>query len=152
MEDDPTKWTPLDRIRFLLDHWSDIFDPNAAAGMAATGSGDGIPLMPQMSRHPTVVELQRCLSSLALDDPPAHRHLKAFRCNAEWRQVRAKIKFRGPNGREIEGDGWRRERIEPAWISARLVFRAEEYLEQAFRGEVFIPRDLWKGLTEVAGA
>lgn len=147
METDPKAWKRLERIQYLLDHWSEIFDPNVTSG-GVPGDGDGVPLLPQMSRHPTVVELAGCLGSLAAEDAPAYRHLKAFRCNAEWRQVKAKIRFRGPSGHFLEGDGWRRERIVPDWISARLVMRGEEFLAREFDGEVFIPKDLWDGLTK----
>ena len=145
----PNDWTQRQRIQFLLDHWPDIFEPNIASSLSTAGGGSGLePRLPKMAEHGSVRELTRCLDNLARDDPAAHRHLKAFRCNAEWRQVKAKIKFLGPKGNLIEGDGWRRERIIPSWINARLVLRAEEAIVRMFRDEVFIPKDLWDGITK----
>ena len=145
----PSEWSKRQRIQFLLDRWDDIFGPDIASSLNGNRGGSGLDsALPEMAHDRSVVELQRCLSSLALDDPAGHKHLKFFRCNAEWRQVSAKIKFRGPNGRQLEGVGWKRERIVPAWIDPRLVVRAEQYLEREFKGALFIPKDLWDGLTK----
>jgi hypothetical protein len=144
----PEKWTPLDRIRFLLDRWGEIFEPDIASSFSS-GGGSGLdPRLPDMAHHSSVVELEYCLSALAIDHPALFSHLKAFRCNAEWRQVKAKIPLRLPSGRMTEIDGWRKERLVPAWVKADYVFQAEEFIEKHFRGEVFIPKDLWDGLTK----
>ena len=146
----PDKWTNRERIQFLLDRWDDIFAPNMASSLSGlTGGGSGLePRLPVMAHHRSVRELDRCLGVLVERAPTLYRHLKAYRCNAEWRQVKAKIKFRGPNGREVGGDGWKKERIVPSWISLKSVRLAEDLLVAVFRGDVFIPDDLWNGLTK----
>lgn len=148
---DPTKWTKLERIRFLLDHWTEIFDPDAASGMSVTGGEGGIPLLPLMAHHPSVVELAGCLGSLAADQPVWYMHLKAYRCSVEWRTVDRKVRHRLQSG-HVEMVARRvRERIVPRWIRSSCVADAEMYLAGAFNGEVFIPKDLWKGLLEPEG-
>ena len=145
----PSQWTARQRIQFLLDRWGDIFEPDIASSLSAAGGGSGLdPALPKMAQHGSVRELIRCLDNLALDDPAAHKHLKAFRCSAEWRQVRAVIRVRLQSGRWDGIPGWKRERIVPRWIDPRLVVRAEEAIARMFRGEVFIPKDLWDGLTK----
>lgn len=146
----PAKWTKRQRIQFLLDRWGDIFEPDIASSLSASGGGSGLDAaLPKMAHHWSVVELLRCMRLLAQTDLSAHNHLKAFRCSAEWRQVRAMIRVRLQSGRWDEIPGWRRERIVPHWIDPRLVLRAEKALEESFRGDVFIPKDLWDGLTKV---
>lgn len=144
----PEKWSPLERIRYLLDHWSDIFEPDIASSFSS-GGGSGLdPRLPAMAHHSSVVELSYCLSALAIDHPIDFSHLKAYRCAAQWRQVKAKIPVKLPSGRMTEIDGWRKERIVPSWISLDRVAFAENWLLAEFRGEVFIPKDLWDGLTK----
>ena len=144
----PDQWSKLDRIRFLLDHWSDIFDPGVTSPAGIFGDGSGVPLMPMMSHHPSILELQRCLDALASWSPSAYRHLKAYRCNSEWRQVRAMVEIKLPSGRTDEIPGWRKERITPRWVSLSKVADAEAHLLATVRGEVFIPKELWDGLTK----
>jgi hypothetical protein len=150
--DDPTKWTKQQKIEYLLDHWSDIFDPNVTSPLGVAGDGSGVPLMPKMSRHPSVVELSRCLGVLAGVSPGLFKHLKAYRCNAEWRQVRTTIKFRGPQGHMLESPGWKRERLVPSWVLRPYVERADSLITREFEGEPFIPKELWRGLTEATPA
>lgn len=104
-----------------------------------------------MSRDRTVVELDRCLNLLAGASPPLYRHLKAYRCDVEWRQVRSKYKVRGPLGKDIEVMGWRKERIVPPWVDMAKVSDAESLLTALFRGQVFLPKELWDGLTKLKG-
>lgn len=143
---DPMKWTRLERLRFLLDSWSLIFDPNVTSPFGTGGGGDGIPMLPKMAHDPSVVELELELAQLAKDFPALYRHLKAYRCDAEWRQVRSNIKFRGPNGRMVDGVGWAKQRLVPSWVDLWRVQAAETLLDHRFRGEVFIPKELWDGL------
>lgn len=144
----PSQWSKLERIQFLLDRWDEIFDPSVTSpAVGVAGGGSGIPLLPQMARHSSVVELARCLEALRQERPALYQHLKFYRCNCEWRQVRAMIRVRLTSGRWDEIPGWKRERIVPRWISLSYVSRAEEFLASVFRGEVFIPKELWDGLT-----
>ena len=151
-ENDPAKWGKLERIRFLLDRWDEIFDPNVTSPKGSPGDGSGTPRLPHMARHPSVVELARCLDVLAQTAPSLYHHLKAFRCSAEWRQVRALVSVQLTSGRWDKIPGWARERVVPDWINLDKVADAEALLACLFDGEVFIPKDLWVGLTAPAGA
>lgn len=156
MNEDPTKWNKVERIRFLLDHWTDIFD-GGVVSRGIDGSSKSVPRsrepgrLPEMASHPSVTELQRCLSSLAEGDPAGYKHLKAYRC-CEWRTVDTIRSVKLVSGKwDIVPDRMR-ERIVPRWVSPGLVADAEKTLEALFRGEVFIPKDLWDGLTKPVAA
>lgn len=148
-EHDPNKWSPRERVCYLLDHWSDIFEPNVASSLSTQRGGSGLdPRLPLMAHDPSVVELQRCISLL----PKTHRHhLMAYRAHADWRQRKAKIRYRGPHGRVVESEGWEKQRIVPSWVRMDVVSDAESLLMKLFRGQVFIPKALWDGLTRVQG-
>lgn len=143
-----------DKIVYLLDHWDDIFSPPVSGYGRSTG--DDSPHLSPMSKHASVVELARCLAVLQVEAPVQHAHLKAFHC-AEWRVSKtAKWKsFKGgwrqiANPRPDHEEDWdrKRERLKPAWIRDHKVERAQERLEQLFRGQVFIPEPLWLALTK----
>lgn len=147
----PEEWDKRERIQFLLDRWDDIFAPSLPSLMASgpvSGSASSMspkPL-PAMASHASVKELARCLEALLSASPGDYRHLKTYRCGAEYRQVRAMIRVKLHSGRYDGIPGWKRERLVPRWINAQRVERAEAFIERLFRGEVFIPRELWDGL------
>lgn len=145
----PHDWSNLDRVRFLLDKWSDIFEPDITSSLSEHRGGSGRDAeMSKMTRHPSVVELSLCLEKLRALEPALHGHLMAFRCNAEWRQVRSRIKVKLQSGREDTILGWKKERIVPSWISFVKVRKAEDLVMELFRGDVWIPKDLWDGLVK----
>jgi hypothetical protein len=136
----------LARIRYLLDHWEDIFDPGGTSAFGSPGDGSGSPMMPLMSRHRSVLELERCLRVLAVEAPSQLSHLKAYHC-AEWRirvdHVRVK-RPRRQGGKAMSElvETRTRERIVPSWVRLEKVRRAEDRLVVVFRGRVEIPEDL----------
>ena len=147
-ESPPEQWSKIQKIQFLLDQWNVIFDPDATAPFGTPGDGSGVPLMPLMSRHPSVLELTRTLQLLFRAAPGDYRHLKAFRCGVEWRVVWRTHKIRGPHGKLVDSDPKpERVKILPAWISQTRVRRGEAFLEQQFRGDVNIPDELYHALT-----
>lgn len=153
-EPHPEKWDTLTRIQYLLDHWRDIFDPNIASSLnGIRGGGSEAIGLPEMARSRSVVKLAALLGELATELPLAYRHLKAYRCNVEWRQVRAMVRIQLTSGRWDEIPGWKIERIVPSWVSARYVEAGERFLEEGFGDEeVFLPPELWDGLVKALGA
>ena len=144
----PAQWSKLEKIRYLLDQWDTIFDPDATAPLGTPGDGTGVPLMPLMASHASVVELQRCLELLLTANPGDYRHLKCFHVGVETRIVWRPTMIRGPRGKLVPGDPKpKRVPIIPAWIDKKRVERGEQFLEEKFRGEVFIPDDLYHALT-----
>lgn len=150
----PAEWTNLERITFLLDRWDWIFDPEPETtqeiGFISSSTGMSQPpgRFPEMAFHPTVRELERCLALLALNDPPAYRHLKAFRCGAEWRQTKERVRVRLPSGKWDWSTPWVMNRIVPKWVVIRAVRRGEEFISRVFRGPISIPQELWDGLVK----
>lgn len=143
----PADWSKLDRIRFLLDNWDVIFDPNVTSPFGGSDGG-GPALMPLMSRHHSVLELNRCLNMLLSVAPGDYRHLKVFRCGVESRIVWETTKIRGPHGKMILSEPKpRKVAIVPAWIDKQRVHAGEAFLEAKFRGDVDIPSELWHPLT-----
>lgn len=142
--------TKHDRIVYLLDHWDEIFDPNVTSPKGSP-SGGGVALMPRMSRHPSVVELVRCLHALQTVAPRQHDHLKAYYC-AEWRIRVDTIRRKRPGGKFESQEVRRRERVVPRWVRLEKVRRGEAVLVESFRGEVFIPDELWDALTKPIAA
>jgi len=131
--------TRRDRILTLLDHYNDYFTTLGAG--TPTGGGDGIPGLPSMSQHASVVELVRCLDLLLVRAPKHYQHAKAFYC-CEKRQVPARLKVVGPQGKRVTVDGWAVERIVPRWVRLERVRRAVEFVDREFRGEPFVPQEL----------
>jgi hypothetical protein len=136
------------RIRFLLDHWEDIFDPSVTSPGGSPGDGSGVAMLPLMSRHRSVLELARCLVVLAEEAPVQHSHLRAYH-GAEWRVRVVRVRKRRPHKRSQGGrpkvevvETRSRERIVPAWVRMEKVRSGEERLAELFRGSVEIPEDL----------
>jgi len=163
IENDPAKWSKLEKIRFLLDHWHDIFDAGLTRNMEgsrSTPSSRAPGHMTPMARHSSVAELENCLRTLHDTEPELFKHLKAYRCNVEWRNVDAHVRVRLPSGKWDTIETRSRSRLVPRWVDVELnklgevvggkVYRAELHLVMLFRGEVFIPDALWKGLTAPA--
>jgi hypothetical protein len=154
LNQDPAKWSKLEKIRYLLDHWHDIFD--VTLGSSLSGSRSGAPgsrapgRLPKMSTHESVRELGYCLRVLHDSDPVAFRHLKAYRTNVEWRNVDAVVSIRLPSGKWDKVETRSRSRIVPSWVDRDHVSKAEDRLVTLFRGDVFIPDELWNALTKAA--
>jgi hypothetical protein len=142
--DDSPEARKLERVRYLLDHWDDIFDGAAAASdSSASGERLGISLLPRMANHPSVKELSRCLALLASASPGDYRHLKSYRCGAEWRNVDTWRRMKLPSGKYDWEPDRIRERIVPRWIRPQRVAAGEAFIVRVFQGEVFIPDELW---------
>ena len=140
----PADWTKLEKIRFLLDNWDLIHDPDITSG--SPGDGSGVALMPLMSRHQSVIELGRTLGLLLWANPGDYRHLIAFR-QCEWRGVSATVKVRGPRGKPVEVEQRQRQRVLPRWLNMQRVRAGEAFLEAKFQGDVNIPDELYHALT-----
>lgn len=112
-------------------------------------------MLPRMARHPSVVELGRCLGALSGACPNHYRHLRGFYAST-WRVVR-QPKTRIVKGRTVrleanpskpEDWDYERQRIVPSWVLRRMVelavigLAAEGFAAYSFAGEVFIPTDL----------
>lgn len=140
----------LERIRYLLDHWQDIYDPNVTSPLGTPGDGSGIALLPRMTKHPSVRELDRCLSLLASASPGDYRHLRAFRCGVEWRTVDYWRRVKLPSGRHDWKEDRKRERIVQRWINPGRVRAGEDFIVRVFRGECFIPDELYGAYSPAA--
>lgn len=138
----PEDWTRLERLQYLLDNWATIFD--SEPGGIAAGDPIGIALLPQWANHPSVKELDRCLILLSEHSPVQYRHLKAYRCGAEWRTVPAKRRIQLPSGKWENVDTFKAERIKPSWVDRGKVRSAEQFLADTFQGTVYVPDDLWE--------
>lgn len=133
-----------DKIVYLLDHWDDIYGPPVSGYGRSTGT-DSAHLSP-MSRHPSVLELVRCLAVLKVEHKLWHDHLKAFH-GAEWSiHVRYSTKRRkgGKSEQVVLRDRVRRP---PQWVKAGYVRSGEFRLEELFVGDVSIPEPLYLALT-----
>ena len=151
-ESAPADWSKLERIRYLLDSWDLIFDPNTTSPLGLPGDGSGVALLPLMSRHHSVVELDRVLNLLLHAAPGEYRHLKAFRVGCEYRTVTQLQRRRRPNGKHEIVPVRVRAKVLPRWIRMERVQAGELFLEAKFRGEVDIPRELWDALNTPAVA
>lgn len=141
----------LARIRFLLDHWDAIFDgsPSSEPFVSISSSFSSSPpgKMPPEASEVSVKELARCLNLLASACPGDYRHLKAYRCAAEWRNVDTWRRVKLPSGRYDFVQRRVRERIVPRWLNPARVLAGEKFLCRVFRGEIFLPDDLYKAFT-----
>lgn len=151
----PEEWDKLERIRYLLDHWQDIFDAGITSTWATfTGTSHQAPSsrgplpLPEMARHSSVKKIERALTVLADREPVLARHLKAYRCNAEWRTTDRWTDRLLPSGRRDIVEQRVREKIVPRWVSLLKVLEAEDLLLRLVHGDVSIPMDLWRGLTK----
>lgn len=134
------------KLCYLLDHWDDIHDPNSASPAGRPGSGTNTPHLAAMSRHPSVVELTRCLRVLKLENKLQHDHLKAYH-GAEWK-IRTRLSTRKRKGGKLETITLRdRVKRPPAWVAMGYVRAGEFRLVELFVGPVFIPTELWDALT-----
>ena len=108
--------------------------------------------MPRMAHHTSVLELDRCLLLLQAHALCQFQHLKAYH-NAEWRIRTDKVKRRRPSGKGFETvEIRRRDRIQPRWVRLEKVRNGQQFLAASFRGEVFIPSELWDALRTPAVA
>lgn len=142
----------LEQLRYLLDHWGDIFDgspssePFAAHSASFESREPG--KMPKMASHATVRELERCLKALASASPGDYRHLQAWSFGADWRTVDCWRRVKLPSGKLDWVPDRKRERVLPKWLESRTgeipprVLRAELFLCRVFQGEVYIPDEL----------
>lgn len=141
----------LERVRFLLDHWDAIFDgsPSSEPFVSVSSSFSSSPpgQLPDEARHHTIKELERCLRLLAAACPGDYRHLKAFRCGAEWRNVDTWRRVKLPSGKYDWVPDRIRERIVPRWLKPERVAAGESFIVRVFRGEIFIPDDLYAAFT-----
>jgi hypothetical protein len=131
------------RVVVLLEHWEDFWLPPAGGGGSGSGSS---PHLGAMARHPSVVELVRCLAVLKREQPRLHDHVKAF-YGAEWRvRVRAGTRKR-PRGKVERVVLRDRVRVVPGWVAPGYVRAGEARLAELFVGPVFIPEELYDALT-----
>lgn len=149
----PEAWTKLDRIRYLLDHWQDIFDPSLSSGSSFNGrrghSGSRSPgCFPAMADNRSVKKVENALTALADREPVLARHLKAYRCNCEWRTTEKWFARKLPSGKQEFAEQRVREKIVPRWVDPKKVTLAETVLLNFVRGDVSIPQDLWLALTK----
>ena len=152
MYDSATSEQTLDRLRFLLDHWDAIWDgspsPEPFGAIRGSSAGSRPPgRLPEEASHPTIKELCRCLSLLASASPGDYRHLKAYRCAAEWRNVDTWRRVKLPSGKYDWVEHRVSERIVPNWIKPERVEAGERFLVRVFRGEIFLPDDLYRAFT-----
>lgn len=147
------EWSALCRLRHILDHWQDIFDPGVTSTWATfTGTSHQHPAsrapspLPQMAGDRGVRKIERALTTLADTEPVLARHLKAYRCNAEWRTTDKWVVRRLPSGKRDIVEQRVREKIVPSWVELQKVRLAELLLVKLLRGSVEIPHDLWLAL------
>lgn len=91
-------------------------------------------------------KIERALTTLADTEPVLARHLKAYRCNAEWRTTDKWVVRRLPSGKRDIVEQRVREKIVPSWVELQKVRLAELLLVKLLRGSVEIPHDLWLAL------
>jgi hypothetical protein len=141
----------LERVRFLLDHWDAIFDgsPSSEEFVSVSSSFSSSPpgRLPDEASHFTIKELERCLRLLLSACPGDYRHLKAYRCGAEWRNVDTWRRVKLPSGKYDWVPDRVRERVVLKWVRPERVEAAERFIVRAFSGEIFLPDDLYKAFT-----
>lgn len=152
MAKSPEEWSSLDRLRYVLDHWQEIFDApisnSQPKGSRSTSSSHSPPPLPQMASDSGVRRIECALTALADREPVLARHLKAYRCNAEWR-----TRDTGKWVLAVDGSGPtlvpQRERVKiiPRWVLPSKVVQAEQLLLKLLRHDVEVPRPLWKAAT-----
>jgi hypothetical protein len=141
----PERWDKLTRLQHLLDRWGDIFEQGYSRGQL--GSGEHLPLLPEVAGHPSVVELGRALGALELELLPEYRAVKAFRC-CEWRLTLVLRPYKLPSGKKILREVPEAQRLVPRWVSEQRVVDGENWLTSEFRGDVYLPDVFWRALTE----
>lgn len=151
--DNYREWNKLERLRYLLDHWNDIFDARVTSTWATfTGTSHQAPAssrpspLPRMADDLSVRRIERALIVLADREPVLARHLKAYRCNAEWRTTDKWVVRRLPSGKRDIVEMRVREKLVPDWVELRYVTLAEMILVNLLDGPIEIPQDLWHAL------
>lgn len=133
-----------DKIVYLLDHWDEIHSPPASGYGGSSGSST--PHLSPMSKHSSVVELERCLAVLKSENKLHHDHLKAF-YGAEW-GINVRRSSRKRKGGKSEQVVLRdRVRRPPQWVKSGYVRSGVFRLEELFVGAVSIPEPLYLALT-----
>jgi len=140
------------KIGFLLDQWDAIFDGSPSSeqefvSISSSFSSRSPGRLPKEAGHPTIRELERCLRLLASACPGDYRHLKAYRCGAEWRNVDTWRRVKLPSGKYDWVPDRIRERIVPRWLRPERVAAGESFILRVFRGEIFLPDDLYQAFT-----
>lgn len=97
-------------ILVLLDHWPEFFEPAASGKVATSSDGTGPALLSAMSRHPSVVELGRCLGSVRKVAPNHFRYVVGF-YGAEWRTTDKPVARKTVGGRRVVELARVRERV-----------------------------------------
>ena len=129
--------TRRERVELLLEHWVDFFETSSRDD-GPEGQG-GVYLLPGMSRHPSVVELGRCIGVLRGRAPVATAHLMAF-YTAPFKVKWSRRKVMGPQGRLVLSEPVaERVRLVPSWVRRRKVSRSVDLLCELFVGDVFLP-------------
>jgi len=137
----------LAKIRFLLSHWRDIWE-SPLQGPGYGGSDDSVPMLPEVAKHPTVRELDRCLGVLFVVEPVNYRHLRAGVVSVEWRIARVQRTFKLPSGKKEKLWVREREPLVPDWVQPERVEQGELFLADEFEGIPYLPKPLWRSLTE----
>ena len=147
-ETNPELWDARDRLRYTLDHWQDIWDVSVSNSQpkneGGRSSGTHTPSLPPMAKDRGVCRIEAALTVLADHAPVSARHLKAYRCNAEWRTRDELVLVKLPSGRNDLQERRKSERIVPEWVSPAKVAEAELLLLHLLKHDVSVPRDLWK--------
>lgn len=136
--------TKKEKIIHLLDHWDDIHTPPSPNTGGTSGSST--PHLSPMSKHPSVLELTRCLTQLKTENKLWHDHLKAHH-NAEWRIHTRRSTRKRKNGKTEQIVHRDRVRKPPTWVKHGYVTAGHHRLEQLFNGTVSIPEPLYQALT-----
>ena len=137
----------LERLRFLLEHWPDIFHAPVGSSTAfgcGVSAARGPALLPEMHRGPAVRELVRSLAVVRLADGDTYPHLVAFH-RAEWRIESYRLARRRPNGKRETVVLRRRASVVPGWVDGHRVEVGEEMLRLVYRGDAQVPAVLSEG-------
>lgn len=154
-ETKPEDWDKRCRLEYLLDHWQDIFDVSiGSADPQGTERRPGNDYsktprpLPRMASDRSVKRVEYALNVLADREPVLVRHLKAYRCNAEWRTTDKWFARKLPSGKQEFAERRVREKIVPKWVDQRKVALAETLLLNFIHGDVSIPTVLYHALTK----
>lgn len=159
-----------ERIITLLDHWQD-FNEQATSGTPTSAEPTTVlakdwTLLSSMSRHPSVLELRRCLEQLRLMGPTHYAHLRAY-FDADTRLVDRPCKRRDHRNRVVDDVERVRERVlpftlrgvpacveriekQPCCTRPRTVCRALDALVGLFHGDPELPLALTRKLRPLA--
>ena len=143
--------TRRERIEFLLENYLEV---EHGLQEPRSGPGDYVPQMCRAYRHPSYIELRRCLDILQRRRPVVWWHLAETYFRFEERRVTVcpRCKKEYPPGL-LDGMAHKHgnksvdlvpmivRRISKL-VDTRRVEEAIDWLEDVFRGEVFIPDEL----------